>query len=140
MRKHLANKIIRQDERRKPERKDFTYYMQMFDNGTQELIGHLVDICSGGFKLDSQNPIPVNTDFRLCINLTNEVADQLYLVFIARSKWCQVDPLDPFVYNTGFQLINISPGGFEIFNRMIERYGRNKEKLRSIDLRRSNKW
>lgn len=138
--KHLQNKEIHKGERRQPERKDFSCYMQIFDNGTQELVGHLVDICSGGFKLDSQNPIPINKDFRFCINLTSEVADQPYLVFIARSKWCQVDPLDPFVYNTGFQLINISPGGFEIFNRLIEKYGTKKEKLRSIDLRRSNKW
>jgi hypothetical protein len=131
------NQLI--NERRTRERKDFAYYMQVIDNGTQELVGHLVDIGSGGFKLDSQTPILVNQDFRFRLNLTSEMADQPSIVFLARSKWCRVDPLDPFIYNVGFQLINISAGCCEIFNRMIEKYGRTHED-RPIDLRRSNLW
>ena len=126
-------------ERRSLERKDFSYYMQVIDNGTQELVGHLVDIGSGGFKLDCQTPIPINTDFRFRMNLTSELADQPSIVFLARSKWCQVDPLDPFAYNVGFQLISIAPGCFDIFRRMIEKYGKTHED-KPIDLRRSNLW
>ena len=92
------------------ERNDFSYYMRLVDSETQELVGHLVDISSGGFKLDSQKPIPVNKDFRFRMDLTSEVANKPAMVFVARSKWCEVDPLDPFIYNVGFQLINISPG------------------------------
>jgi hypothetical protein len=113
--------------------------MQLFDHDTQELVGHLADISSGGFKLDSQNPIPTDKDFLFRMDLTNEVANKPFMVFVARSKWCDVDPLDPFCYNVGFQLINISPGDIEIFNRMLEKYGTNhRNKL--IDLRRSNMW
>ena len=72
------------------------------------------------------------------MNLTSEVADKPFMVFVARSKWCKVDPLDPYIYNVGFQLIHISPGDLEIFNRMMEKYGR--EPSGKIDLRRSNKW
>jgi hypothetical protein len=64
------------DERRHRERKDFSYYMRLVDNDTQNLVGHLVDISSGGFKLDSQEPIPVNKDFRLRMDLTSEVANK----------------------------------------------------------------
>ena len=49
-------------DRRHLERKDFSYYMRLVDNDTQDLVGHLVDISSGGFKLDSQSPIPINKD------------------------------------------------------------------------------
>ena len=126
-------------ERRNLERKDFSYYMQLVDSDTQQMVGHLVDISSGGFKLDSQAPIPVNKDFRLRMDLTSEVADKPTMSFVARSKWCQVDPLDPFIYNVGFQLINISPGDREIINRMIEKYGKNMKDHR-IDKRRSNLW
>ena len=127
-------------KRQRQVRKDFSYYMQLIDHDTQEMVGHLADISSGGFKLDSQSPIPPNKDFRFRLGLINEVSDKPNIVFVARSKWCQVDPLDPFCYNVGFQLINISPGDLEIFNRMIERYGTKKEKIRSFDLRRSNIW
>ena len=60
------------------------------------------------------------------MDLTSEVANKPSMEFVARSKWCEVDPLDPFLYNVGFQLINISPGDIEIFNRMMEKYGKNQ--------------
>jgi hypothetical protein len=126
-------------KRQRPERKDFSYYVQMFDHETQGLLGHLADISPGGFKLDSPGPIPPNKDIRFHLELTSEMADKPFMVFVARSKWCQIDPLDPFCYNVGFQLIGISPEDLEIYNRMIENYGR-KHEGRTFDLRRSNKW
>lgn len=127
------------DNRRRRERKDFSYYMRLVDNDTQNLVGHLMDISSGGFKLDSQKPIPTDKDFRLRMDLTSEVANKPYMVFVARSKWCQVDPLDPFIYNVGFQLVNITPADLEIFNRMMEKYGKTVKDKR-IDKRRTNLW
>jgi hypothetical protein len=61
------------------------------------------------------------------------------MAFVARSRWCQVDPLDPYVYNVGFQLIQIAPDDLEIFKRMMETYGRGNRRGH-VDLRRSNKW
>jgi hypothetical protein len=127
------------NERRNIERKEFSYYMRLVDNDTQELVGHLMDISSGGFKLDSQKPIEANKDYSLRMDLTSEVANKSFMVFIARSKWCETDPLDPFVYNVGFQLVNIAPGDLQIINRMIEKYGKKLEDKR-IDKRRSNLW
>lgn len=127
------------DERRRLERKDFSYYMRLIDSDTQEMVGHLVDISTGGFRMDSQKPIPLNKDFRFRMDLTSEVANKPSMVFAARSKWCEVDPLDPFIYNVGFQLISISPGDIEIFNRMMEKYG-TKPIDKRIDPRRTNRW
>ena len=127
------------DERRHLERKDFSYYMRLVDNDTHELVGHLVDISSGGFKLDSQTPIAINKDFRLRMDLTSEVANKPSMVFVARSKWCEIDPLDPFIYNVGFQLVNIAPADLDIFHRMMEKYGKKVVDKR-IDKRRSNLW
>jgi hypothetical protein len=127
------------DDRRHIERKDFSYYMRLVDNDTLDLVGHLVDISSDGFKLDSQSPIPVNKDFRLRMELTSEVANKPAMVFVARAKWCEIDPLDPFIYNVGFQLVNISPADLDIFGRMMEKYGKKVVDKR-VDKRRSNLW
>lgn len=135
---HPKQKLIMED-RRNLDRKDFKYYMQLIDQETQLLVGHLADISSGGFKLDSLSPIPPNKDYRFRMDLTSEVADKPFMTFVARSKWCAVDPLDPFCYNVGFQLLKISPSDIEIFIRMLEKYGRNHEN-KFIDLRRSNLW
>ena len=126
-------------KRSRSERKDFSYFMQLFNNETNELVGHLADISSGGFKLDSMDSIPPDTDFQFRLDLTREMANKPSMVFEARSKWCKVDPLDPFCYNVGFQLTGISPEDLEIFNRMLDAYG-TKHEQKLIDLRRTNMW
>ncbi len=88
-----------------------------------QLVGHLSDISTGGFKLDSRDAIPANKDFRLRIELNNEVAEKAFMVFNARSKWCTADPLDPTAFSVGFQIVNMTPSDLEIFSRMFEKYG-----------------
>jgi len=109
--------------KRKINRRDFTYYMQVTDDLTKQLIGYLSDISTGGFKLDSQKEIRPGQDFRLHIDLTAEIADKTSMVFIARSNWCRRDHVDPNTFNVGFEIINISPSDMDIFQRMFEKYG-----------------
>lgn len=135
---HSRNKLP-EDRRGGPQRKDFFYYMQLIDDDTKEIVGHLSDISSGGFKVDSQRPIPINKDFRILMNLTAEVAGKPSMVLVARSRWCKVDPFVLYSYNVGYQLIQIAPEDLEIFNRMMEKYGKEYDK-RNIDLRRPYKW
>ena len=110
-------------EKRKLARRNFSYYMRIMDESNGKLVGHLADISTGGFKLDCSTTIPENKEFRLRIELTNEVANKSYMVFTARSRWCHTDPLDPLSYNVGFQITNMIPSDFEIFSRMFEKYG-----------------
>jgi hypothetical protein len=97
--------------------------MRIMDEANGKLVGHLADISTGGFKLDCSTTVPENKEFRLRIELTNEVANKSYMVFTARSRWCHSDPLDPLSYNVGFQITNMIPSDFEIFSRMFEKYG-----------------
>src|SRR5581483_11681891 len=114
-------------ERRKLNRRNFSYYMRVMNEATGELVGHLSDIRTGGFKLDSRQAIPLNRDFTLRVDLTSEVANKTFMIFVARSKWCQPDHYDPSTYNVGFQIINMTPGDLEIFTRMFEKYGSNNK-------------
>jgi hypothetical protein len=137
--KSHSRKDLPKNTHSRPQRKDFAYYMQILDAETRETVGHLADISSGGFKLDARKPMPANQDVRFFMNLPGEVANKPFMVFDARSRWCQIDPLDPCAYNIGYQLTHILPEDLEIINRMMEKYGRDYEK-RNIDLRRSYKW
>jgi len=111
------------NNKRKIDRRDFTYYMQVKDESTKDIIGYLSDISTGGFKLDCDKKIPIGQDFRLQIELTADVADKTSMTFIGRSKWCHTDHIDPTSFNVGFEIVNMSPGDMEIFNRMFEKYG-----------------
>lgn len=108
---------------RKLNRRAFTYYMQVTDDVTKQLVGYLSDISTGGFKLDCDKKLPIGQDFRLSVQLTAEIADKTSMTFIARSKWCHPDHIDPTSFNVGFEIINMAPSDVVIFQRMFEKYG-----------------
>jgi len=110
-------------EKRNSRRRSFSYYMQAVDDNTEEVIGYLVDISSRGFRLDCKAQIPINQNYSLRFELTDEVAEKGFMVLVARSKWCRLDEIDPFVYNVGFQLISVDPADVAIFRRIVAKYG-----------------
>ncbi len=120
-------------ERRKLNRRTFSYYMRLMNENTGELVGHLADISTGGFKMESLKPIPVNVDFKFRIDLTSEVSNVPFIVFGARSKWCQRDHIDPSMFNVGFQIIDMSPTNLEVFSRMFEKYGSQNNQKNNMD-------
>ena len=123
-------------ERRKLDRRYFSNYMRVMSEHTGELIGHLADISTGGFKLESKTPINENVEFLMRMDLTSEVSDKDHFVFVARSRWRQRHPIDPTLYNVGFQIIEIAPEDLEIFIRIFEKYGTqvmNNRKKNNLD-------
>ena len=121
-------------DKRKITRRDFTYYMQVTDDLSKQLIGYLTDISTRGFRLDSPKQIPPGHDFRMQIQLTADIADKNSMVFVARSKWCHPDHVDPNTYNVGFEIIHMAPSDMVIFQRMFDKYGsQNTMKNKSSD-------
>lgn len=113
-------------DKRKISRRDFTYYMQVTDDLSKQLIGYLTDISTGGFRLDTPKQIPAGQDFRMQIQLTPDIAEKNSMSFIARSKWCHPDHVDPNTYNVGFEIIKMAPSDMVVFQRMFDKYGAEK--------------
>jgi hypothetical protein len=111
------------NDRRNIKRHKFAYYMRVLDDESLKLIGHLSDISSKGFKIDSQNPIAPGIQFRLRMDLTSEVSNKAYILFSATSRWCQIDPLDPLIQNVGFEITEINTEDSAIYQRIVEKYG-----------------
>jgi hypothetical protein len=93
------------------------------NEATGELIGHLADISTTGFKLDCQKSLPLEKEYLMRVDLTGDVARKNFMVFKARSKWCRADRYDASEFNVGFQIIEMAPSDMEIFVRMFEKYG-----------------
>lgn len=98
--------------------------MRVIDNETHELVGYLSDISSGGFKIDTKKALPINQDYTLRLDLTTEISDKAYIAFVVRAMWNKSDPLDPASQNQGFQIINISAYEKEIYQRIVDKYGK----------------
>ena len=116
------------DERRNTSRRKFAYYMRVVDNSTSEVIGYLSDISPRGFKLDRNKPPIPNKDYTMRLDLTPDISDRSFIIFVARSRWSKGDSADPNSFLEGFQVMNISPHDEEIFNRIVDRYGAPAQK------------
>jgi hypothetical protein len=112
-----------QDERRKNDRRRFAYYMPVIDNRTQQCLGYLSDISAEGFKLDSQKKVVINADYTMRLDLTSEISRKSDIVFLARAKWSQADPLNPSDYVHGFQIVNIRPDEYAVYKQIVEKFG-----------------
>lgn len=110
-------------ERRTIPRKNFSFYMRVLNDDTQEILGHMVEVSAVGLRLETVEPQPINRDYYLRLELTPDLGDLPYIVFIARSKWCKIDDIQPNLYRVGFQIIEIMPEDREIFLRILAKFG-----------------
>jgi len=113
--------------KRKLPRRNFSCYMRVLDKNTGELIGQLSDISTGGFKLESSRPIAVGLTMELCIDQVSELSGRSFITFSARTRWCERDPYDPTIYNVGIQLLDMTPADYDIFVKMFNSYGEQKQ-------------
>ena len=113
--------------KRKLPRKNFSYYMRVLKKDTGELIGQITDISTGGFKLEGSKPLPKNVNMELCIDQVNQISAKSFIVFSACTRWCELDPYDPTIYNVGFQLLDMTPADYDVFVKMFNSYGEQKQ-------------
>jgi len=109
-------------ERRTTPRQKFSLYMRVLDDDTQEQLGHMVEVSSDGLKLETSVALPLEKEYYLRVELTPELADRPFIVFVARTKWCKVGIL-PDLFQCGFQIIEMMPDDKEIFLNISKKFG-----------------
>lgn len=87
-------------EERRMKRWQLVYYLRVFELGTDKLMGHLADITMDGMRLVSVEPIVVEKDYHLWMEVVKE-----RIILVAKSKWTQQEEAS-MLYNTGFKLVN----------------------------------
>jgi hypothetical protein len=118
------------ENRRKINRRYLLYFVRVYDATTRQQIGNLVDITPQGAMIVNQDPFPADQEIRLRLEITSDVADKPFLEFPARSIWCHPD-LDPTLYNTGFEILELSREDSGIIQKIIEAFGfRDNEPVR----------
>jgi hypothetical protein len=109
-------------ERRTAPRKKFSFYMRVLNDDTQEILGHMVEVSAEGFRLETVSLLPIDKEYYLRLELTPDLGDVPYIVFVARTKWCKVDDIQPNLYRVGFAIVEILPEDRQIFLRLFEKY------------------
>ncbi len=111
------------EDKRQLDRRNFALYMGVLDELSGKLLGTLLDMSTGGFKLESQREIPLNIDIRLRIEHTNEISNKNFITFTARTRWCERNSYDRSIFNIGFQIVDMTPADYDIFVQMFNSYG-----------------
>jgi len=113
---------IENDDRRNVMRRHLIYYLRVWDLKTKKLLGHIVDINSGGFMLISEKKIEPEHTFDLEIHWKTPGDDEIKLQFQAESRWSSND-VNPAFFDTGFKLIGQVDDVLEPIRKMIDEYG-----------------
>ena len=106
-------------DRRKTKRRYLLYYMRVYDTDTREHIGNLVDITAKGMMIVNPRPLIEGKTYHLRLELSGEVSQKPHMDFSAVSIWCKPD-IDPSLFNTGFEIVEIGAEDARIIKRIIE--------------------
>lgn len=110
------------DNRRHTDRKPFSYYMKVVEDRTMKVLGHMNDISPKGFKIDSDQNIPVGKEFHVRLDLTPDISARPFIAFMVVCRWCKQDEFDLRTYNVGFEVMRISPQDDQIFQNIVKKY------------------
>lgn len=108
-------------EKRKLRRKRATYYMKVVDQKTNKLAGNVHDISPSGFMMNSARPIKTHIVHDLSMFLPDTIEGEIPIIVKAKSVWCSRN-LITNLYDTGFQLVNVSAEEREIIKSSLNSY------------------
>ncbi len=109
-------------EQRKLQRRHLIYYLRVFNNDTNEVLGHLINITPEGIMVMSEEPLETNKVYRLRMDLPADVFKKKMIEFEAESRWCKKD-VNPEFYDTGFKIKNLDSEDSRMIERLIDDYG-----------------
>jgi hypothetical protein len=119
--RHTPSKV-ETDDRRAVMRRHLIYYLRVWDRNTDKLLGHIVDINTGGFMLISEKKVELEQAFDLEIRWNDPDDNEVKIEFKAESRWSSNDVNSAF-FDTGFKLLGPTDDVLEPIKKMIEEYG-----------------
>ena len=117
-------KADKTSELRQLKRRHLIYYLEVFDQETGKLLGHLVDLTVKGMKLISKEEIAPGQTFSLRMIMPEEYCPEREVHFTATSTWCSED-VNPDFYATGFTTPDLESNTRRLFMILINQVGFN---------------
>ncbi len=112
------------NELRQLKRRHLIYYLEVFDQATGKLLGHLVDLNVKGIKLISKEEIAPGQTFSLRMIMPEEYCPEREVHFTGTSTWCSQD-VNPDFFATGFTTPDLNEKTRRLFMILINQVGFN---------------
>ncbi len=105
-------------------RRHLIYYLEVYDDDTGKLLGHLVDITTRGIKLVSKEPIEPDRVYRMRMMLPDGYFKEKVIHFEGHAVWSGND-INPDFYDTGFDVPDLDKEVRKIIIKLINWLGFN---------------
>ena len=112
------------NELRSQKRRHLIYNLEVFDQATGKLLGHLVDLTVNGMKLISKESIAPGQTFSLRMIVPEEYCPEGGVNFSATSTFSAQD-INPDFYATGFTTLDLDKKNRRVFMILINQVGFN---------------
>lgn len=109
-------------EQRGLSRHHLIYYLRVYDGISSRVVGHVVDISPEGLMLITDEPIPVQEEYRLRMRFPGSGSEQQELLFDAVCRWCREDE-NPEFYLAGFQIQELPEKSANFIQGLIAEFG-----------------
>ena len=94
------------------------------EKDSDKVVGFLVDITTKGIMIMSESPVEVDKTFHFKMHLQTDLSKKENLFFDAKSKWYKKS-VNTDLYDTGFELLNVTAEDFKGIESIIEELGFN---------------
>lgn len=112
------------EEGRTLKRRHLIYYLEVYDQNSGDLLGHIVDITTKGIKLVSKQPLETGKIYKLQMLLPEDYFHERSVKFEAESLWSSNDINQDF-YDTGFKVLHMNKKVSDIITTLINQLGFN---------------
>jgi len=107
---------------RRHKRRHLIYYLRVFENGSEKLVGHVVDITQEGLKLIMDSPITPKSKWKLRMSLPEPIEGTREVRFEATCVWCDKD-VNPDFYVAGFEIHGLGESEIQTIESLVREFG-----------------
>jgi PilZ domain len=108
---------------RQEERVRLIYYLRLFQEGSRDPLGHLINVTGDGFMLMGEREMRPNIVYQLAMDLPPHMGRGTQMRFTGEVKWRKSPDRTPF-YHTGIKFIEIAPRDRELLEHMARDFYR----------------
>ena len=109
------------EDNRKMVRREIMFYSRVFDRKTGKHLGLLGNLTTDGLMIISEEPVEVETQFELRIELPEDIYPKNDINLSGESLWCDSD-IDPKFFNVGFQILAICQQDLELIDIVVKEF------------------
>lgn len=111
-------------EKRLELRQRLNYYVTVRDRTTDQPIGRVIDITSGGVRVFSEERIKTERPLQLMLELPREFEGSSYLMFDVKPVWSaqELSREFPEFYDTGMKMVNLSTQDLLMIKALVDEY------------------